>query len=308
MADEKNIFYKGEGEELQALYKRLIEFKGDGVYIYTFDEGTILFANQGLVDILDLDCKPEDLIGKSLKDLLIYVEEPGEVRRKIEEKGGIQDYEYHFKTLKGDDRWVIHDSVIRIDPKTEEKIVEAIVKDITERKIVLQQLVMFQKHLKEMVGERTEELKESNKYLRMEVKKCIHTENILRATKSRLEHLITYSPAIIYSANPKDVSYEIYYISDNVKGFLGYDPKEIVDDREFWKKHLHLDDSVWVFSEYRKLYKEGELVTKYRLKCKDGEYKWVRDEMRLVTDEKGGPLEIVGCWADITTRGNEDKR
>ena len=34
----------------------------------------------------------------------------------------------------------------------------------------------------------------------------------------------------------------------------------------------------------------------------DGNYRWVRDEQRLVRDEDGEPLEVVESWSDITER------
>jgi PAS domain S-box-containing protein len=116
------------------LVNRLMTFTGDGVYRYTFEDGRILFANAGLVRILDLDCAPEELAGKLLKDALIYTEKAGAVRATLEETGEVHGFEYHFKTLKGEERWVIHDSFIVTDPQTGERIVEAIVKDITARK------------------------------------------------------------------------------------------------------------------------------------------------------------------------------
>ncbi|MFH1753038.1 MAG: ATP-binding protein [Candidatus Omnitrophota bacterium] len=117
-----------------SLYNRLVEFSGDAIYRYTFDGGKILFANAGFVKVLDLDCLPEELTGKLLKDVLIYTEVPGALRSMIDKNEEIHDFEYHFKTLKGDDRWVIHNSFIVMDNVTGEKVVEAIAKDVTERK------------------------------------------------------------------------------------------------------------------------------------------------------------------------------
>lgn len=116
------------------LITRLLEFTGDGVYRYAFDDGSILLANQGLVHILDLDLAPDQLIGRRLSELMIYTEKEGSVRKALLEKGEIHSFPYHFKTLKGEDRWVLHDSFIVEDPGTGQKQVEAIVKDITSSK------------------------------------------------------------------------------------------------------------------------------------------------------------------------------
>ncbi|MEI6787793.1 MAG: PAS domain S-box protein [bacterium] len=133
---------------IEALYRRLMDFTRDGVYQYRFDDGRILLANQGFVDILDLNCTPEELVGKCLKDVLIYTDKEGSVRQALEHKGEIHGFEYHFKTLKGEDRWVIHDSRIVNDPDTKQRIVEAIVKDITERTKAEQQLAAEEERLR----------------------------------------------------------------------------------------------------------------------------------------------------------------
>ncbi|MDD5628312.1 MAG: PAS domain S-box protein [Elusimicrobia bacterium] len=129
----KKALSEEKSQELQ-LFSRLLDFTRDGVYRYTFEEGRILFANSGFVRILDLDFPPGQVAGKLLKDLLVYTEEPGTVRQHADAKGEIHDFEYHFKTLKGADRWVWHDSFISTDPKTGQKVVEAYVRDITEHK------------------------------------------------------------------------------------------------------------------------------------------------------------------------------
>ncbi|MFI5143131.1 MAG: reverse transcriptase-like protein, partial [Thermoanaerobaculales bacterium] len=36
-------------------------------------------------------------------------------RRALEKDGEIHGFEYHFKTLKGEDRWVIHDSLLVVE-------------------------------------------------------------------------------------------------------------------------------------------------------------------------------------------------
>jgi PAS domain-containing protein len=97
------LCYSAEGVTMQPLSRLLLDFTRDGVCRYTFDEGRILLANQAFVDALDLDCRPGELVGKCLKDLLTCVERAGTVREALEKTGEIHGFEYHFKTLKGED-------------------------------------------------------------------------------------------------------------------------------------------------------------------------------------------------------------
>jgi len=119
---------------MKDICERLVKFTHNGVYRYTFQTGKIIWANQGLVNILDLDCQPEDIFGKCLKDLMIYTQEQGTIRRMLETKGELHGFEYHFKTLKGEEKWVTHDSFKGKDEETGEEVVDAIVEDITDHK------------------------------------------------------------------------------------------------------------------------------------------------------------------------------
>ncbi|MFZ2956376.1 MAG: PAS domain S-box protein [Candidatus Ozemobacteraceae bacterium] len=126
------------------LITRLFEFTGDGVYQYDFDNGSILKANQGFCRLLDLDCSPEGVIGRPLRDLLIYTEQEGTIRHALEDKREIHNFTYHFKTLKGNDRWVLHDAFLTKNPETGQRIVETVVKDITERVLSQEALIRLQ--------------------------------------------------------------------------------------------------------------------------------------------------------------------
>jgi len=120
-------------------YQRMIDFTRDGVYRYRYDDGTLLAANRGLVRILGLSCEPSELLGKRLRDVMVYTEPEGTVRRAASATGEIHGLEYHFKTLSGKDRWVVHDSFLVHDPRDGE-VVEAIVKDVTSHKLAVEAL------------------------------------------------------------------------------------------------------------------------------------------------------------------------
>jgi diguanylate cyclase (GGDEF)-like protein/PAS domain S-box-containing protein len=114
------------------LYERLLEFTGDGVFRYTLDEGRIIFANPAFTKILGLDCLPADVVGKLLREIVIdgdcLLESPQD---KIE----IRDLECRFKTLKGQERYVILSSFVREELQAGKKIVEATIEDFTLRKM-----------------------------------------------------------------------------------------------------------------------------------------------------------------------------
>jgi PAS domain S-box-containing protein len=124
-------------------------------------------------------------------------------------------------------------------------------------------------------------------------------EEELKQTKQRLQHVLTSSPAVIYSCNPAG-DCATTFISDNVKSELGYDPRKFTENLHFWIDQIHPDDVEYVKTEFAKLVDRGSHVLEYRFRHKDGSYRWMRDELRLLFDDQAKSVEVVGSWTDIT--------
>jgi len=126
------------------------------------------------------------------------------------------------------------------------------------------------------------------------------TEKIL-LVHERVRYLLTATSVVVYASKISG-DYGATFLSDNVRHVVGYGPKEFLKKSSFWFDNIHPEDRQRVLSEVKKVLKEDYHVYEYRFRRKDGEYIWVRDEMRLVRDEKGKPVEITGFWTDITER------
>ncbi|MGD8801219.1 MAG: PAS domain S-box protein [Desulfobacterales bacterium] len=124
-------------------------------------------------------------------------------------------------------------------------------------------------------------------------------EEELRQTKQRLQHILTSNPAIIYSCNPTG-DCATTFISNNVETELGYTAENFIHDRHFWIDHIHPDDVEFVKAEFGKLVDQGSHVLEYRFQHKDGSYRWMRDDLRLLFGEQSNAVEVVGSWTDIT--------
>jgi len=121
----------------QKTFRRLIDRINIGYYKYRCGDGVILAINKGFIEILELHNKTgKDVIGHSLSEFLIYVDGEESIREKLLTAKELRNYEYRFKTGEGKDKYVLHSSYIEKDAFTGEKIVEALVQDITEEKLV----------------------------------------------------------------------------------------------------------------------------------------------------------------------------
>ena len=117
-----------------SLYKKLAGLPGYGIYCYTLDDEKIIFANQGVIDILGLHGKPQDLTGKYLEDIFVYAEKPEIFKKLSLLTGEVLRYQYHFKTLKGEDKWVLFDAFVSPKNAKGARVVQALIKDITSLK------------------------------------------------------------------------------------------------------------------------------------------------------------------------------
>jgi diguanylate cyclase (GGDEF)-like protein/PAS domain S-box-containing protein len=124
--------------------------------------------------------------------------------------------------------------------------------------------------------------------------------------QSRLELLVSQGPAVIYACK-SDGDYPATYISQNVQDQLGYEPSDFLNDPLFWASHIHLEDREAVFTGLPKLFENGRHTHLYRFLHKNGEYLWMRDELRLILSEDGNPVEIIGSWTDLTSTVEQEQ-
>lgn len=126
-------------------------------------------------------------------------------------------------------------------------------------------------------------------------------EEIAAAAQERVEHLLARSPAVIYSFKASG-DYAPTFISQNVKELLGYERDEYLKSPDFWLARIHPQDSERVLKEFERLYTEGRLSHEYRFRKKDGSYCWISDDLQLLRNGNGEPVEVIGAWSDVTAR------
>ncbi|MCT7981936.1 PAS domain S-box protein [Laspinema sp. A4] len=122
-----------------------------------------------------------------------------------------------------------------------------------------------------------------------------------RMATERLQYLLRSSPAVIYSRKAIG-DHAVTFISSNVSTLLGYAPREFMENPSFWVNRVHPEESSCLQLGLTHLLESGKNRDEYRFQHQNGEWRWMRDEQKLVRDDAGNPLEIVGYWADISDR------
>ena len=134
------------------------------------------------------------------------------------------------------------------------------------------------------------------------------TEREVHLLQERLQYLLNSNPAIIYSCRP-DGNNQATFISDNITTILGYSKPDFSTqiNFQFWADRVHPEEREAVLARVSQLYKNNAYEDEYRFVHGKGHYIWVRDECRLVRDEQGNPVEIIGYFADITERKQNEQ-
>ncbi len=137
--------------------------------------------------------------------------------------------------------------------------------------------------------------------LRHEIAERKRAEEGLQVANERLKYLLASTSVAIYTSQASS-DYAFTSVTENIRQMVGYDPQEFIENPSFWIEHVHPEDRRRILKELPHLLEKENHNYEYRFLQKDGTYRWMRDEMRLMRDEHGTPTEIVGYWIDITDR------
>jgi PAS domain S-box-containing protein len=90
---------------------------------------------------------------------------------------------------------------------------------------------------------------------------------------------------------------------------LGYVEGELSSSNDEWSDRIHPDDFEPVMATDRDYLtrKIPTYAVEYRLRCKDGTYKWVSSRAQALWDEQGNPIRMVGSTRDITERKQREE-
>ncbi len=89
------------------------------------------------------------------------------------------------------------------------------------------------------------------------------------------------------------------------KEMLGYAEDEILANHQEWESRIHPDDRQAVLTSDADYIagKASRYEVEYRLRCKDGSYKWILSRGMIVSrDPNGKPLRTIGTHTDISER------
>ncbi|CAN1209145.1 hypothetical protein TUMEXPCC7403_02915 [Tumidithrix helvetica PCC 7403] len=238
------------------------------LYLYDVQEQRNVYTSQDIASNIGYTPAEIQAMGAAWLPSLMHPDDLSQASIHHEQLQKAQDgeiftIEYRLRHTNGEWRWFdSRDSIFSRDAEGRVKLIIGAAQDITDRKQNEQEKLFL---------------------------------------KERLQFLIASNPAVIYSCKP-DGNNETLFMSENVEAILGYKPEEFIAQISFWDSHIHPDDAPKVLAEFPTLFEHGIHKHEYRFLHRDGHYVWLRDELRLMRDERGNPIEIIGYFADISDR------
>jgi PAS domain S-box-containing protein len=162
-------------------------------------------------------------------------------------------------------------------------------------------LLDIKERLEQQVADQTHTLRRVNQQLTQQLVERRHIEAALRESRERLELATKGADAGVWDW---DLRTNRVYFAPRWKSQLGYAEHEIGDTFDEWESRFHPDDRERALEAIR-AYLEGDLLIynmEYRLRHKDGSYRWILTSGSAFRDEKAALVRMTGVHIDMTER------
>ncbi|HEX9717031.1 MAG TPA: ATP-binding protein, partial [Actinomycetota bacterium] len=120
--------------------------------------------------------------------------------------------------------------------------------------------------------------------------------------EAKYRTLVEQIPSVVYLAEYGEQG-DWLYISPQIERVLGYTPAEWLVHPHPMASFTHPDDLPAVREEEDRSLAMGESFrAEYRMRTRDGRWKWILDEATAVRDAEGRPIVLQGIMHDLTER------
>ena len=126
------------------------------------------------------------------------------------------------------------------------------------------------------------------------------------AARARLEGLLDNAPAVIFIQSYVDGALNFEFCSASLYQLMGWTLADWQNNA--FSSFLHPEDRQLYYARTRALLQTGYTSSRYRVRDAQGIYHWLLDEAKLLRDEQGLPVEVVGLLMDVTEATEASER
>jgi len=270
--------------------KIIFETSPDAIIVTDLD-GNIIDCNQAALDISVFNSK-EELIGFNGLNA-IYPGDKERIKRYIKnlyKNSVLKDIELKILNKKGKVFPVEISASVISDKNGNPSAFICIIKDITQRKKIEDDLKAAYENLENKVKERTNELENANVALSK-------SEENFRQIAETIEE-------VFWIIDPK--MSRVIYISPAYEKIWGRKRQDLYDNPKAWIDAIHPQDRdlsmkmIWRGS--REKIDDVSKGFEYRIIRPDGEIVWIWTKAFLIKDKSGDVVRLTGIASDITNR------
>ncbi|MCH7409714.1 PAS domain S-box protein [Belliella sp. DSM 111904] len=127
----------------------------------------------------------------------------------------------------------------------------------------------------------------------------------LKASEEKYRSLVEESTEIIFSVG---MDMNLMYVSPNIKQFLGFEAHEVIGKNLI--NYLHHEDKMifeGLLESHAGDFFEANQYLEYKIKHKDGSFRMMSSNGRLIRDENGNIKQYMGIARDITKLKNTQR-
>ncbi len=145
----------------------------------------------------------------------------------------------------------------------------------------------------------------SHQFLQQEIssgsRRLLMTERALQSSEEKFGQVLESSLEGYWDWDL--VSGELY-LSPRWKEQIGYADDELPNSFDSWELHLHPDESKGVKQKLQAFLVKpwGDWEEEFRLRHKNGTYRWIQARAKVSLDDKGEVIKMTGVHIDITER------
>lgn len=277
-------------------HQMLVENAGDMLTLHRYDDLSLIFASPMTYAILGYN--EEELRGMKIIELL----DPDDVnhlmkiyRCSYENSEGRERVKFKCKNgshLLMEVVWKVHRD------EDGNKLVTLVSRDVSKE----------QRHSDELnarvleLQEDYDEIEALNRRLQEYQDIAVETNARLLESEERLDLALWASNECIWDWNLQNGN---VYVNDSWANVLGYEWQEQEDNLEEWKNLFHPDDISVILDSLQGYFEgqESRLYNECRVKCGDGEWKWISISGKFIFRDKAGrTMRAVGLCQDITEK------
>lgn len=297
----------------ETIYRRAIENARGVPYQLRWSDDKYVFMGSGIEEVTGIPSEKftsetwmNSVIGSISVNFENTTKDTNDFRKAFNDgrmdKNKSFQVDTHIRTQNGEEKWVTDCFLLTTDKKTG-KVTGSmgILQDITERKLIEQELQKTKEGLEIKVQDRTALLKKTNERLEREIIQHTKAEENLQVSEQR--YALAQRAAHIGSWDSNIATEQIVW-SEEIEPMFGFSNGQFGGTQEAFVECVHPDDRQHVKDSLDACLNENkEYAIEHRIIWPDGTIRWVSETGSIVSrDENAKPTRMVGIVEDITER------